>query len=89
MTLERRDRFIRIVHEKGSGLVLGIQETGVGVSEMAGESTMALEMAATLTYIAETIHAHPKLGESVQEAAKTHLAVAIGREVIVAGYTRP
>jgi dihydrolipoamide dehydrogenase len=69
MTLERRDGFVRIVYDASNGLVLGIQATGAGVSEMAGEFALALEMAATLTDIAETIHAHPTLGESAQEVA--------------------
>ncbi len=69
MTLERTDGFVRIVHEKSDGLVLGIQAVGAGVSEFAGEFALALEMCATLTDIAATIHAHPTLGETVQEAA--------------------
>lgn len=69
MTLERRDGFVRVVYDKGSELLLGVQAVGVGASEMAGEFALALEMAATLTDIAETIHAHPTLGESVQEVA--------------------
>ncbi|MFV0382848.1 dihydrolipoyl dehydrogenase [Paracoccus sp. (in: a-proteobacteria)] len=68
MTLGRDDGFVRIVFRKSSGLVTGIQAVGPGVSELAGEFALALEMAATLTDIAETIHAHPTLGETVQEA---------------------
>jgi dihydrolipoamide dehydrogenase len=69
VTLEQADGFVRIVHEKDSGLVLGIQAVGGTVSELAGEFGLAIEMAATLADIAETIHAHPTLGEVVQEAA--------------------
>ncbi|WP_137136421.1 dihydrolipoyl dehydrogenase [Rhizobium sp. FKY42] len=77
MTLERTDGFVRIVHEKKSGLVLGIQAVGAGVSEFAGEFALALEMCATLTDIAATIHAHPTLGETVQEAAWAGLGKAL------------
>lgn len=77
MTLERTDGFVRIVHEKESGLVLGIQAVGAGVSEFAGEFALALEMCATLTDIAATIHAHPTLGETVQEAALAGLGKAL------------
>lgn len=69
MTLERDDGFVRIVHDRDSGLILGIQAVGAGVSELAGEFALAMEMAATLTDIAATIHAHPTLTETVQEAA--------------------
>lgn len=77
MTLERDDGFVRVVYSKTTELVLGIQAVGVGVSEMAGEFALALEMAARLTDIAETIHAHPTLGETVQEAAMKGLGRAL------------
>ena len=77
MTLGRGDGFVRVVYTKDSELVLGIQAVGVGVSEMAGEFALALEMAATLTDIADTIHAHPTLGETVQEVAMKGLGRAL------------
>ena len=69
MTMERTDGFVRVVFAPETELVLGIQATGAGVSEMAGEFALAIEMRATLTDIAETIHAHPTLTETVQETA--------------------
>jgi len=77
MTLERDDGFVRIVHDRGTGLVLGVQAVGAGVSELAGEFALAIEMAATLTDLAATIHAHPTLGETVQEAALKGLGRAL------------
>lgn len=73
MTMEREDGFVRVVYEAESELVLGLQAVGNGVSELAGEFALAIEMCATLTDIADTIHAHPTLGETVQETA--HLAL--------------
>ncbi|HEY0958756.1 MAG TPA: dihydrolipoyl dehydrogenase [Novosphingobium sp.] len=69
MTTERSDGFVRVVFDPDTELVLGLQAAGAGVSEMAGQFAMALEMACTLTDIAETIHAHPTLGEVIQEVA--------------------
>lgn len=77
MTLERDDGFVRIVHDRDSGLIHGIQAVGAGVAEMAGQFSLALEMAATLTDIADTIHAHPTLGETIQEAAMKGLGRAL------------
>ncbi|SEO83661.1 dihydrolipoamide dehydrogenase [Salinihabitans flavidus] len=77
LTMERTDGFVRVVHAPDTGLVLGLQAVGAGVSELAGEFALALEMAATLTDIAETIHAHPTLGETVQEAAMGGLGAAL------------
>lgn len=77
LTLERPDGFVRVVFDKPSGLVLGLQAVGTGCSELAGEFALALEMCATLTDIAATIHAHPTLGETVQEAALMGLGKAL------------
>ncbi|MBK4217690.1 dihydrolipoyl dehydrogenase [Paracoccus caeni] len=77
LTLERDDGFVRFVSDANSGLILGIQAVGAGVSEMAGQFAQSLEMAATLTDIADTIHAHPTLGETVQEAAMKALGRAL------------
>ena len=77
LTLERSDGFVRIVFDKGSGLVLGIQAVGAACAELAGEFALALEMCATLTDVAATIHAHPTLGETVQEAALMGLGKAL------------
>ena len=77
MTRDRDDGFVRIVFVRETGLVLGIQAVGAGVSEMAGQFALALEMAATLTDIAATIQAHPTQSEAVQEAALKGLGQAL------------
>ncbi len=77
MTRDRDDGFVRIVFTRESGLVLGIQAVGAGVSEMAGQFALALEMGATLTDIAATIQAHPTQSEAVQEAALKGLGMAL------------
>ncbi|UOA29216.1 dihydrolipoyl dehydrogenase [Pseudosulfitobacter sp. DSM 107133] len=77
MTLGRDDGFVRVVYDADTELVLGIQAVGAGVSELAGEFALALEMAATLTDIADTVHAHPTLGETVQEVAMKGLGRAL------------
>lgn len=77
LTLERSDGFLRVVFDKSSGLVLGLQAVGAGCSELAGEFALALEMCATLTDMAATIHAHPTLGETIQEAALMGLGQAL------------
>lgn len=77
LTLQRPDGFVRVVYERGSGLVLGLQAVGAHCAEMAGEFALAMEMCATLTDIAATIHAHPTLGETVQEVALSGLGKAL------------
>ncbi|MGR3379238.1 dihydrolipoyl dehydrogenase [Salipiger abyssi] len=77
LTLERKDGFVRVVYDKQNELVLGIQAVGAGCAEMAGEFALAIEMCATLTDIADTIHAHPTLGETLQEAALSGRGLAL------------
>jgi len=77
LSLGRDDGFVRVVHDSDSELILGLQAVGAGVAELAGEFALALEMAATLTDIAATIHAHPTLGETMQEAALKGLGRAL------------
>jgi dihydrolipoamide dehydrogenase len=77
MTRNRDDGFVRIVFVRQTGLILGIQAVGAGVSEMAGQFALALEMAATLTDLAATIQAHPTQSEALQEAALKGLGQAL------------
>lgn len=76
MTLLGEQGFVRVIARADNHLVLGMQAVGRSVSELAAEFGMALEMGARLEDIAGTIHAHPTLGEAVQEAAARALAGA-------------
>jgi dihydrolipoamide dehydrogenase len=70
MTLQSTDGFVKMVVEEGSDLLLGVHIVGPHASDMLGEASLALEMAATASDVALTIHAHPTLGEAVLEAAE-------------------
>ncbi|MEM7195040.1 MAG: dihydrolipoyl dehydrogenase [Pseudomonadota bacterium] len=71
MTLQREDGFIRVVTQKNTNVILGIQAVGVGVSELSAAFSIAIEMGARAEDIAATIHAHPTLSEGLQEACMT------------------
>ncbi len=77
MTIEGTDGFVRVVARKDNHLILGWQAVGVGVSELAGGFTQSIELGALLEDVARTIHAHPTLGEAVQEAALRALGHAL------------
>jgi len=77
MTLESKSGFVRVVARKDNHLILGWQAVGVGVSELSTAFAQSLEMGARLEDIAGTIHAHPTLGEAVQEAALRALGHAL------------
>ncbi|TVT79746.1 dihydrolipoyl dehydrogenase [Pseudomonas sp. H3(2019)] len=77
MTLESKNGFVRVVARRDNHLIVGWQAVGVGVSELSTAFGQSLEMGARLEDIAGTIHAHPTLGEAVQEAALRALGHAL------------
>lgn len=77
MTIEGTDGFVRVVARKDNHLILGWQAVGVGVAELAAGFTQSIELGAQLEDVARTIHAHPTLGEAVQEAAMRALGHAL------------
>ncbi|GEM46532.1 dihydrolipoyl dehydrogenase [Deinococcus cellulosilyticus] len=70
MTLQSTDGFVKMVSDAETDLLLGVHIVGPHASDMLGEASLGLEMAATVSDIALTIHAHPTLGEAVLEAAE-------------------
>lgn len=77
MTKLGEQGFVRVVFRADTNLVLGIQATGQGVSELSAAFALAIEMGARLEDIAGTIHAHPTQGEAFQEAALKGLGHAL------------
>ena len=69
LTLESREGFVRVVARRDDHLIVGWQAVGRGASELATAFSQSLEMGARLEDVGGTIHAHPTLGEAVQEAA--------------------
>jgi dihydrolipoamide dehydrogenase len=65
LTLGRHDGFVEVVSD-AAGTVLGVHIVGPGVSELAGEAALAIEMAATIDDLALTVHPHPTLSEALR-----------------------
>jgi dihydrolipoamide dehydrogenase len=77
LTLENEAGFIRVVARADNHLLLGIQAVGADIAELSAAFGLALEMGARLEDVAATVHAHPTLSESLQEAALNALGHAI------------
>jgi dihydrolipoamide dehydrogenase len=77
MTLDATDGFVRVVARKDNHVIVGWQAVGGAVSELAAAFVQSIEMGAQLEDIGGTIHAHPTLGEAVQEAALRALGHAL------------
>ena len=70
MTLGRSDGLTKVIVEPVTNRVLGVGIVGPGAGELIAEATLAVEMAAVVSDIAETIHPHPTLSESVGIASE-------------------
>lgn len=77
MTLESTEGFVRVVARRDNHLIVGWQAVGAGVSELSSAFAQSLEMGARLEDVGHTIHAHPTLGEAVQESALRALGQAL------------
>jgi len=75
VTIGRTDGVTKLIIEKNSGKVLGMGIVGSGAGEMIAEGALALQMGATASDIAETIHPHPTLSETVMEAAEMYFGL--------------
>ncbi|MDG2260892.1 MAG: FAD-dependent oxidoreductase, partial [Actinomycetota bacterium] len=69
------DGFGLLVHEVGTGLVLGVHLIGPGVGEMIGTATLAIEMGALIEDLAGTIFPHPTISEVFGELADEALGL--------------
>lgn len=77
LSLEAPEGFVRVVARVDNHLILGWQAVGAAVSELSASFGLSLEMGARLEDVAHTIHAHPTLGEAVQEACLRALGHAL------------
>jgi len=68
-TLGRGDGMTKIIADPRTERVLGVGIAGPSAGELIAEGVLAIEMAANLTDLSLTIHAHPTLSETIKEAA--------------------
>jgi dihydrolipoamide dehydrogenase len=70
LTMDRIDGLTKLIVDPVSERILGVGITGPGAGELIAEATLALEMGATAKDLANTIHPHPTLSETLMEAAE-------------------
>ena len=75
-TLGRSDGLTKLIVDPETERVLGVGIVGPGAGDLIAEGTLAIEMAAVATDVAETIHPHPTLSESVGIAAEVFVGTA-------------
>lgn len=79
MILNETEGLIKFIVEKETDEILGMHMVGPKATELIIEGALALRLEATVDEILTTIHAHPTLTESVQEAAHDVFGEAIHR----------
>ncbi len=69
-TFGRNDGLTKLIFDKSSGRLLGAGIVGKDAGDLIAENVLAIEMAAVATDLAESIHPHPSLSETIMEAAE-------------------
>ncbi len=75
-TLGRTEGLTKLIFDPKTERVLGMGIVGPGAGELIGEAVVAVETAAVARDLAESIHAHPTLSETIMESAEGFLGHA-------------
>jgi dihydrolipoamide dehydrogenase len=76
LSFDRTDGLTKMIIARDSERVLGVGIVGAGAGELIGEGVFAVEMGATAKDIAESIHPHPTLSETLMECAEAFYGYA-------------
>ncbi|MGW4091584.1 dihydrolipoyl dehydrogenase [Nocardia sp. NPDC004750] len=76
-TFGETEGFVKIVAGQRHREVLGVHIIGPSASDLITEGALAIALEATLDELADTIHAHPTLGEIGMEAAMAGLGLPV------------
>jgi dihydrolipoamide dehydrogenase len=74
--LARTEGLTKIIFDKKTERVLGVGIVGAGAGELIAEGVLAVETAAVARDLAESIHAHPTLSETLMEGAEALIGQA-------------
>jgi dihydrolipoamide dehydrogenase len=77
MTMGATEGLTKVIFDPASNRVLGVGMVGRGAGEMIAEGVLAVEMGVVAEDLALTMHPHPTLSETEEEAAEAYLGSAI------------
>jgi len=69
-SIARTEGITKLIADPKKQRILGVGIVGPGAGEMIAEAVLAVEMGATARDLADSIHAHPTLSETMMEAAE-------------------
>jgi dihydrolipoamide dehydrogenase len=70
LTYDRPDGLTKLIVDPETERVLGVGIVGHGAGELIAEGVLAIEMGATVRDLAESVHPHPTLSETLMESAE-------------------
>ena len=70
MTFDATDGLTKLIIDPETERILGVGIVGHGAGELISEGVLAIEMGATALDLAESVHPHPTLSETMMEAAE-------------------
>lgn len=70
ISVDKPDGLTKLVIEPETERILGMGIVGVGAGELISEGVALIEMGGTARDLAETVHPHPTLSETLMEAAE-------------------
>lgn len=76
VSLGRTDGLTKLVIEPKTERILGVGIVGAGAGELISEGVLAIEMGATARDLAESVHPHPTLSETLMECAQLFYGTA-------------
>ncbi|MBI2090136.1 MAG: dihydrolipoyl dehydrogenase [Deltaproteobacteria bacterium] len=76
MTLDRTDGVTKLIIEPETERILGVGIVGAGAGELISEGVLAVEMGATAKDLADCVHPHPTLSETLMECAEVFYGYA-------------
>lgn len=76
LTFDHPEGLTKLVVDPQTDRILGVGLVGHGAGELIGEGVVAVEMGATVTDLAECVHPHPTLSETLMEAAELYFGHA-------------
>jgi dihydrolipoamide dehydrogenase len=77
LSINEPDGWVKVIGDKKTDRVLGVHMIGPEVTELIAEAALAIELGATVSDLAATIHAHPTLPEAMMEASEAVHGMAV------------
>ncbi len=76
LSFDRTEGMTKLIVDPQTERVLGVGIVGVGAGDLISEAVVAIELGATARDLAESVHPHPTLSETLSEAAEMYYGVA-------------